>query len=193
MDLHVKSKKYNDADVLEVKEDLALKNEIGTKLKVGTYIYDGDDKLIWVEDISSDFSGIVYYFGDDYLSIQIYGNGEIEKETIIDASEGVSKIDFRFLTFSLVDLDDTLRQLVESAISSGGDGVACSQAQWNVIKNHLDKCLYLSYGVYTLIKSTVVNGNQYSFGNDNSQNFGAVIEFSYDTALSELSVYYHEI
>lgn len=208
MELHVKSKKYNDADVLQVKEDLALKSEEGTKLKSGYYAYDGDNMTFNYigDEVPDGYSGMLLELFDGAIYFGYFENGGEVNYAGLEASQiiindngeevnfslnGVNKLNFNSLTFSIAHLDVTLRQLIEDAISSG-DPVACSQAQWNVINEHLANCLYFYHSNYTMIKVLTMI-DRYNFGNIVFDDTGATVEFIYDTQLQELQVIFKEI
>lgn len=177
-------------------------------LKYGHYIYDGDETFKWVEEIPSDYNGIAFDFLDDGLYVLGYSNGSSVYDTYISTSgisvnhdgesasfdfDGADKINFASLTHSLAELDSTLRQLVEDAVADNfGDGVSCTQAQWNVIKALLDKSLYFNYGGVSLIKSFTDGINDYCFGMTNSDT-GYILELLFESENSILKAKYGEV
>ena len=89
------------------------------------------------------------------------------------------------LTHSFAELDETLQTLVQSAIDDGAEnGVACSEAQWNLIKALLDKSLFVNYQGYSLIKTATDGIASYLFGSNLVSNaaYSGVfhLEFNYD-------------
>lgn len=97
-------------------------------------------------------------------------------------NNGVLKnVDFPVsFTHSFAELDETLQGIVEDAIQDDSEnGVACSEAQWNVIKALLDKSLYLCYDNCSMIKCTSTI-DQYCFGNSKGALAGMSLEIYYD-------------
>ena len=135
----------------------------GSSLKVGNYIYNEDNKLVYTEDFPEDYTGILYYFGDDYFSITYYENGVPIGDEVSLTLDGVNKIQFSALTHSFNELDETLQGIIDSAISTG-EAQHCTQAQWNAIKELLDKSLYINYEGYSMIKSVSDGIGNYVFG-----------------------------
>lgn len=193
---------FNSKDVCEVQGNI----------KLGTYILSGET-LKWVEEFPSDYSGTAYSFGDDGLYIENYADGSFENSIFIasgsaevssaDGSyayynvDGANKLNFAELTHSLAELDSTLRQLVEDAIDDSSQGVACTQAQWDVIKALLDKSLYFNYENVSMIK-TFTNGiNMYTFGGLSYTGESVYTEYTlgfyYDSGNENLSCKFIEI
>lgn len=95
------------------------------------------------------------------------------------------------LTHSLNELDATLKQIVDDAIADAGqNGVACTQEQWNGIKQLLNKSLYLSYEGISMIKC-VDDGFTYIFGYT-AENYGYRLEVYYEETENLLKAVYRE-
>lgn len=153
----------------------------GISLKAGYYIWK-DTTLVNVEELPEDYNGfcIEINYDNDAIFLAMVENQAFTSHTMIDPSaitfsydgeycnvtkKGVDKLDFTQLTHSFNELDPTLKQIVDDAITDGAtDGVACSEAQWSAIKSLLDKSLYLSYDGYSLIKTWFDGINYYTFG-----------------------------
>lgn len=165
---------YSKKQIEKMAEAIAesvVKNLPSGIIKYGNYIYDDRDveTFKWVEEIPSDYSGIVFQFLDDGLYVTSYVNGvfnsnvyiasngitvESNSKSALFTADGASKLDFPRFTHSLAELDETLRRLVEDAIADDGtDGVSCTQVQWDAIRSLLDKSLYFNYNGYSMIKS----------------------------------------
>lgn len=174
--------------VLEDGDELnPVKKLLGSVIKMGgSYIVNEESyNYEYVTEVPSDYTGLALNFDTDGIYIYYYNNGNIVQEcwcknsgiTIEDydtgedvdySVDGASKLNFVSLTHSFDEIAPTIKQIVEDAIDDGGNnGVACTQAQWNVIKALLDKSLYLNYAGYNMIK-VVDNGNGYIFGSNDS-------------------------
>lgn len=172
------------------------------------YIFDNGVKV--VETVPEDYNGVVWFFEfidewDMTLSIFTYENGKELYCTVIGDSgidngdaaftrHGVNKLNFAELTHSFTELDPTLKQIVDDAIAAGGDGVACTQEQWNAIKSLLDKSLYLNYNDYSMIKSIVIL-DQYTFGVDcnDTLELASCLRIYYDANNNLLYAIYKEL
>ena len=99
------------------------------------------------------------------------------------------------LTHSLDELDPTIKQIIYDAITDDwADGVACSEAQWEVIKSLLDKSLYLNYNGYSMIKVCSTGNEAFAFGSSHSNLvYSSSIELYYDTTTNLLYVKYIEL
>ena len=97
------------------------------------------------------------------------------------------------LTHSFNELDDTLKALVESAIETG-QGVACTEPQWNSIKLLLNKSLYFNYGGISMIKTYSDGMYNYVFGgNDLANSNGYTLSVQYDVTDNLINVVFAEI
>lgn len=163
-------------------------------IKTGTYIVDDGD-FIWVEDIPSNYSGHCIIIGDDgIMYLSTYTDGELTFELEFSSS-GVSKVYPSVLvglTHSFNELDQALQDLVNDAIAEAGNGVVCTQVQWNAIKELLDKSLYLNYNGNSMIKCTSDGLYTYVFG-DIAVNYGYRIEIYYDITNTRLFMEYQEL
>lgn len=124
------------------------------------------------------------------------------KEEVLNeiATNGVDKVNPQALvglTHSFAELDETLQTLVESAIESGDKGVACTEPQWNKIKELLDKSLYLANNGDVLIKTYTIGIYDYAFGgvctDAGAVNDGITLIISYDNELHVLTIVKDEL
>lgn len=184
----------------------------GTSFKLGGYyiLKEETNKLDWVEELPEDFSGTTFNFEQGQINFFNYFEGqqisssyitsyELEfydeqtEEEVIYGTTGAPKLNFEALTHSFNELDPTLKQIVEDAIDDGDqDGVACSEAQWSVIKSLLEKSLYLNYGNWSMIKGTTDGFTTYTFG-IKSIAYGAQLSINYNVADKLLFALFEEL
>jgi len=184
----------------------ALKNG---GLQYGSYIYKDtpEEHFEFVEEIPADYSGLTYSFDTDGLYIEYYEDGTqvnyvyispnsitiyTEGNSVSIEGNGINKVQpsaLVGLTHSFNELDPTLKQIVDDSLDTG-TSVACTQTQWDNIKQLLDKSLYLNYDGYLMIKN-VSEINHYIFGCYGG-NYGFTIEMFYDLTNNTLEVKYHE-
>lgn len=120
-------------------------------------------------------------------------NRVIKGKLTIESGDDVNKLNFSELTHSLDDLDATLKQIVQDALADGWvNGVACTQAQWNVIKALLDKSLYFNYAGSSMIKSFTDGIIEYGFGGTGSS-AGYMLVFYYGIDDNLLYAKYDEV
>lgn len=190
----------------------------GTTLREGDYIYDADkDSFVWVAEIPEDYVGTFIMFSNDsseifevgfvdensnykYLTLTLSGieiYNDITEEQVIYSINGASKLNFSQLTHSFNELDPTLKALCKSAILAGSTGVACTQAQWNVIKSLLDKSLYFNYEGTSMIKTYSTGIGTYAFGGvslvEGQVDHGFSLYFYYNADDEVLQIIYSEL
>lgn len=97
------------------------------------------------------------------------------------------------MTHSINELNETLKGIIEDAIADNyQDGVACTSAQWEIIKSLLDKSLYFDLNGYALIK-TFTNGNtDYGFGCSDSE-YGFFLNITFNPDENHLYAKYIEV
>lgn len=181
-------------------------------LQYGRYIYKSEpDRFEFIGDIPvpDDYSGLVYTFYEDGLSITQYNEGTQESDLYLTSngitvsynevqagisSDGTDKINPQALvglTHSFNELDPALKAIVDAAISTREE-VACTQSQWDAIKVLLDKSLYINFNGYSLIKSYFNGINEYHFGTL-AANHGEAVYLYFDTNRGMLTAEMDEV
>lgn len=142
------------------------------------------------------------YFGNDGLWLagelvvndagQITSQNANAGDVLTADGSGGSSWESPFPVGSFSELDPVLKQLIEDSVTTH-DGVACSQEQWTIIKNLLDKSFYLNYNGYSLIKSYFnKSSNEYYFGSL-SVNYGEELRIFFDVSTNLLYADYGEV
>lgn len=169
------------------------------------YLYDGVNTKV-VDLVPEDYTGIAFEFSDEGLYIIYFEEGQENSYAYIATNsiafgtsagevsygmDGASRLNFANLTHSFNELDETLQQIIEDAISTGT--ASCTQAQWNVIKALLDKSLYLNYDGTSMIKSNTNGIDNYLFGVAIPEQTGSAFEIGFGAEASTLFAYYYVI